>query len=136
MISQTILSHVRSQVSLALGLTLLTLAGCSRTPANFHANLIPADGPLKYKGEPVAGAQLTFVGDESIEPGLAVTDSKGRFKCITNDSTEGMRAGDYVVVVAHPSRQIAKIYSSAETSPLQVSLSEDGENHFALELTD
>ena len=120
----------------ALLFTILCCAGCGTSEVEKRAFVVPAKGTLTWNGSPVAGAQLTFLRvEEDLEPGLATTDARGRFQCMTNDSSEGIQPGEYVVLVHHPQGQIPKRYSMAETSPLQVVVDETGDNHFSLQLT-
>lgn len=120
---------------LSISLVLLTLAGCSRSIVESRAEVVPASGSLTFQEKPVAGAHLTFVHeDETLEPGLALTDKRGRFRCMTNDSSEGIKSGEYVVLVVHPQGGIPARYASVDTSPLRISVADDGGNEFALRL--
>lgn len=120
----------------ALILLLGSLNGCGPSPVEIRAVVVPAKGTLKYKGQPVAGAQLTFLNAEFEEPGLAQTDGNGKFRCMTNDSSEGIRPGEYVVVVTHPKGGVPAKYAKADTSPLSVTVAEDDANEFPLKLED
>ncbi|MDB5384821.1 MAG: hypothetical protein JWM11_467 [Planctomycetaceae bacterium] len=121
---------------LVITILLVMLSGCSESKVEARAVVVPASGILTQKGQPIVGAQLTFVGDENSEPGVALTDAKGKFKCMTNDSSEGIRPGEYVVLVSLPGGRIHSRYAAAETSPLQVSVVEEGGNQFTLQLDD
>jgi hypothetical protein len=119
------------------GLLLVAFAGCSESPVAARAHVVPAGGTLTYQGRPVAGAHLTFLGNDPAEPAFAVTDAQGRFKCMTNDSSVGVRPGDYSVTVSKPQGGIPKKYATAPDSPLQVTVEDDEEaNEFRLELED
>ena len=98
--------------------------------------VFPAGGTLTYSGQPVVAAQLTFLGDDSSEPGFAVTDEQGRFKCMTNDSSDGVAPGDYVVIVSSPRGGFPERYSDAQLSPLRITVEEEAENDFAHQLED
>jgi len=118
------------------GLLLVAVAGCSESPVAAKGHVVPAGGTLTYQGRPVVGAHLTFLGDDPSEPAFAVTDAQGRFKCMTNDSSEGVRPGDYSVTVSNPKGGIPKKYATAPDSPLQVTVEDDAENEFQLVLED
>jgi hypothetical protein len=119
------------------GLLVVAVAGCSESPVAARAHVVPAGGTLTYQGRPVAGAHLTFLRDDSSEPAFAVTDAQGRFKCMTNDSSIGLRPGDYSVTVSNPQGGIPKKYATTPDSPLQVTVEDDEEaNEFRLELED
>src|SRR5690242_2826775 len=82
------------------GVVVAALNGCSHSINAIPADVIQVAGTLTYRGEPVPEAQLTFRGDDPSEPAFAVTDAHGIFQCMTNDSSEGMPAGEYVVTIS------------------------------------
>lgn len=118
-------------------LVLWIAAGCSESPVEARGYVVPAGGMLTYKGTPVPEARLTFhLGDDTSEPAFAVTDSEGKFKCVTNDSSEGVRPGEYVVTVTSPLGGLPEKYASPRTSPLQVTIEDADANDLRLELDD
>jgi hypothetical protein len=70
--------------------------------------LYPVDGKILLKGQPLAGATVSFwpkTGEQAkVTPSTGVTDEEGRFKLSTGTRT-GAPPGDYVVTVIQ-SRQI------------------------------
>ena len=112
------------------------LAGCSHALDDMPAEVIPVEGTLTYRGQPVPEAQLTFRGDDRLEPAFAITDANGKFHCMTNDSSAGMPPGDYVVTIANARGGIPEKYTADETTPLRVTVEESGENRLLLELED
>jgi hypothetical protein len=118
------------------GFLAAALNGCSHSLDAIPAEVMPVEGTLTYRGEPVPEAQLTFRGDDRSEPAFAVTDAHGKFQCMTNDSSEGMPAGEYVVTISSPRIGIPAKYAADESTPLHVIVEESGENRFVLELED
>ena len=55
---------------------------------------------------------------------------------MTNDSGEGMPAGEYVVTISHPRGGIPAKYADADSSPLRITVEEGAENEFAIILED
>jgi hypothetical protein len=55
---------------------------------------------------------------------------------MTNDSGEGMPAGDYVITISRPRGGIPAKYADADLSPLQITVEEGGENEFPIDLED
>lgn len=82
----------------------------------------------------MADAQLTFRGEDPSEPAFAITDATGTFRCMTNDSDEGMPCGDYVVTISSPRGGIPEKYTAVESTPLRITVEESRENRFLLEL--
>jgi hypothetical protein len=121
---------------LAAGLAFVVASGCQEPQVAARGKVVAASGTLTYGGRPVVGAQLTLLGNDSAEPGFAVTDAGGRFKCMTNDSSDGVVPGEYVVTVSRPTGGIPARYSSPESSPLSITVDEAGENIFPLVLED
>ena len=118
------------------GLVLGCAAGCL-PPADVSLNeIVPASGLLAYRGNPVAEAQLTFWSDELPEPAFALTDMHGKFRCMTNDTGEGIPPGDYVVTVVSPRSGIPGKYADVDSTPLYITIAEDETNDIVLELED
>ena len=118
------------------GVIVWVFNGCSHSIDAIPADVIPVEGTLTYRGEPVPEAQLTFRGDNPSEPAFAVTDSSGKFRCMTNDSSDGMPAGEYVVTISSPRIGIPAKYADDDSTPLCVTVEEARENRFILELED
>lgn len=126
----------RNQFSMAAGLMLALVSGCSHSESTVPAGVVPATGSLTYKGNPVAEAQLTFWMDDVPEPGFALTDLQGNFKCMTNDSADGIEPGDYLVTVTSPKGGIPAKYADVNSSPLRVTIEDGATNDFTLKLED
>ncbi|MBS0262778.1 MAG: carboxypeptidase regulatory-like domain-containing protein [Planctomycetes bacterium] len=112
-------------------------SGCAESPVEVRGYVVSAHGQVRYHGEPLAGAQLTFHLDEDPgEPALAISDAAGRFRCQTNDSSAGLRPGDYIVTVHGTSTAIPARYSDRESSPLRVTIEDAEDNQLTLEIED
>jgi hypothetical protein len=70
-------------------------AGCSDGGV---LGTIPVGGKVSYKGAPVAGATVTFMGQGDARPAVAVTEADGTYRLKTLDS-EGALPGIYSVLV-------------------------------------
>jgi hypothetical protein len=114
---------------------LVAVAGCSRSNDTSPAETVPASGTLAYHGHPVAQAQLTFWNDALAEPAFALTDARGRFQCMTNDTGEGMPPGDYLVTVLSPVDEIPSKYADVDSSPLHITIDAEA-IELSLELED
>lgn len=74
---------------------LILLPGCS---GGGLEGVYPVHGKVTYKGEPVGGAMISFVGDNDARPATAVSKSDGTFELMTQGSP-GAFPGTYKVVV-------------------------------------
>jgi len=72
------------------------VAGCS---GDSGPKTVPASGVVTYKGQRVAEANVSFLGDGTIRPAVAVTDDKGEFVLTTSRSGDGAVAGRHAVTV-------------------------------------
>lgn len=57
-------------------------------------------GSVKFKGEPVANANIVFLpeGNSPRNP-AGVTDGQGNFKLTSYDTNDGAVVGDYIVII-------------------------------------
>lgn len=72
----------------------LVLAGCGPRVAR-----VPVSGVVTLDGKPVSVAAVTFTPRGPGQPGMAVTDSAGRFVLQELGMHAGMRPGEYDVAV-------------------------------------
>ena len=136
------------------------LPGCGQT-----ANLHRATGTVRYKGQPVEGAIVTFRCDEQSKIATGTTDLEGRFELNTYSAGKGAVAGTHKVTVTKFSapagvsnvssmeemvkaankpqtasgtqmNQLPKRYEKPETSLLEFEVSSGGPNDFQIELMD
>lgn len=82
---------------LLMAFTLCLLIGCGGTSG---PRTVPAGGSVKYKGQPLAGANVAFLGDGKSPPALAITDSSGNFTLTTTNANDGAVPGHYQVTVS------------------------------------
>jgi hypothetical protein len=131
--------------------------GCNNSQLD---GLVPAKGVLKFNGQPVAGAAVTFnpVGQTRSASGL--TDAGGNFTMMTLNPGDGVSPGEYVVTVTkieyrgemreertagsretivHDSREMIEHlpskYAAADTTDLKITIPADGNKKMAFDLT-
>jgi hypothetical protein len=86
----------------ALLLTMVWVAGCGNQPTGY----VRAHGKVSYKGQPAAGAFLTFhlegksASDGAVVPGATVEDD-GSFE-VASPNGDGAPPGKYKVLVSWP----------------------------------
>ena len=100
--------------ALAISLTLLTLTGC---PASNELGTVPVAGKVTYKGEPVEGATVSFLGERDERPATAVSGVGGEYKLMTL-TYDGAMPGKYSVLVekVETSPEAAKVESMEEAA--------------------
>jgi hypothetical protein len=125
----------------AVAVTWLAIAmpwgiGCSSSTPPAPITVVRAVGIVTYQGRPVSNAQMTFHSDKASESGFALTDANGKFRCMTNDSSDGVAPGDYVVSITCSNRKIPQKYTDPELSPILLTVEVEEPNEFKLELDD
>jgi len=85
--------HARNAAFLIAAAAVLAAAGCTHS-----SGLVPVSGKVTYKGQPVAGATIVFMGGESTRPATAVSQPDGSYSLMTLDA-KGVVPGEYMVVV-------------------------------------
>ena len=74
-------------------------SGCSKGRVS---GLVPCEGIVTWKGEPVEGAQVAFSpqsNDENNRSAFGPTDAAGKFKATTLDANDGIMPGEYFVTI-------------------------------------
>lgn len=74
----------------------LFVAGCSKSTG---PKTVRAGGVVTYKGVPVAGAHVSFLGDGTIPPAMALTEANGEFTLTTSMPGDGAVPGNHQVTV-------------------------------------
>jgi hypothetical protein len=74
-------------------------AGCGASGSP-KPQTVKVTGKVTYKGQPVSGASVAFLGDGKIPPALGRTDAEGRFELTTSDSGDGAVPGTHQVTVS------------------------------------
>lgn len=139
-----------------LSLCALLLA-CS---PNQHPELRRVSGTVTLHGEPVADATVAFCNDASARFATGRTDQHGRFTLTSYNPGDGALPGEHQVVVTkieasddenlnlsmdealqarprkhRPQQLLPPEYASRDTTPLVVSVSEEGEEDLLIELS-
>lgn len=150
---------LRTAVLAVVGLSALILStGCSGGGEDEwtakRPPVVPAEGTVTYKGEPVEGATVTFIEEGGTNSAAGVTDSSGHFSANAFPPDEGAVAGKYKVTVrktesaatpaagshedsSAPPRDLLPIkYTKPETSGLTAEIPADGKTDFEFKLTD
>ena len=91
-------------IVLLVGMPLLL--GCSG--GSTAPKTAKATGVVTYKGQPVAGATVTFTAPKSPQTGVGVTDDKGGFTIGTFGVSDGAILGDHIVTVAKRKGNVAQ----------------------------
>jgi hypothetical protein len=86
-------------------LLLLAIAGCGG--GSEQLEVVPVSGVVMYKGNPVSGAQVSFVAEGSPRPATGVTNDKGEFQLSTYDVNDGAVPGEHTITVAKFQSQAA-----------------------------
>src|SRR5215213_4449596 len=82
---------VRACVLVVVGLVAGALAGCSKQ--------VPVEGTVKYKGQPVEGALVSFCNDQGVIIASGQTDGSGKYKLMTPQAKQEVPSGTYKVTV-------------------------------------
>ena len=81
-------------------LCLVACAGCGSGPARTGPPLNHVSGVVKWNGQPLVGADVTFQLKDGTGSSFGRTDASGRYQLTTRTSNDGAPAGDYLVTVA------------------------------------
>ena len=134
----------------------IALGGCSGS-----SDLSAVTGKVTYKGQPVSGATILFMGDETTRPATAISSSDGSYSLMTLDK-KGAAPGQYSVIVTKtempaesgeppsmeeaakratrsppaPKELLPAKYGDATRSPLKAEVKKGQPNRIELDLTD
>ena len=144
-----------------IALVVALLAGCGQ-----GTSLHRATGTVRYKGQPVEGAIVTFRCEQQSKIATGTTDLEGRFELSTYSAGKGAAAGKHKVTVTKfsapagvsnvstmeemveaankpkassgsaPANQLPARYEKPETSLLEFEVSSSGTNDFKIDLAD
>ena len=87
--------------------------GCGSKSIAGRDPVYPVSGKVIYKGEPVTGADLTFLSEGKKRSAFARTDEQGRFRLTTFAPNDGAVAGKQFVLV----RKVEPATEAAEKEP-------------------
>ena len=131
---------------MCLAFALVCSVGCSRGP-----ELSQASGTVSYEGKPVPSGSITFYPSKG-RPASGIIQADGTFTLSSYKRGDGLPIGKYKVCVtaykqidapanldeikvAKPAEHLVpKVYSSPLSSPIELEVTESGENHFKIEL--
>lgn len=108
-------------------------AGCSRKTA-----LVPVTGVVTWKGQPVMPGAVFFEPEAGSSRASSLLQTDGSFVLRTYPAGNGALPGSYTVYVqlgAGAKPELAR-YTAVETSPLKVSVPEQGPQDFHFELSE
>jgi hypothetical protein len=145
-------------------LVLLVVSAIACSPgAAARAKTVRVTGTVTYKGLPVEGAVVSFLGDGTIPAAIGRTDAKGHFELTTSEPGDGAVPGSHQVTVskvvaakAAPAKEsmedaakrttaaqdeaplslIPERYGNAATSDITLQVKPSGTNDFPIELKD
>ncbi|MEX1042179.1 MAG: carboxypeptidase-like regulatory domain-containing protein [Pirellulaceae bacterium] len=96
-------STLISTVGIAF-LFLTTLTGCG---SSNELGTVAAGGTVRYQGEPLAGATVTFIPQSGQRPAVGLTDESGNFQVTTLTTRDGALPGPYKVTVTKTDEAVA-----------------------------
>lgn len=141
------------RVAVVCGLVMIW--GCSGSGGNVPKT-VPVTAIVKYKGQPVEGATVSFVTTGTGISASALTDATGKAVMRAGPNIPGVAPGNYTVTISKvsietipnpqdpdgpPLRTEKKLgvperYGDPKTSGLKADVSEGGNKEFTFELTD
>ena len=74
------------------------ISGCGPS----RPDLVPVSGAVTFQGQPVVGAQVTFMAPNAARAAFGVTDAEGKFRLSTFGTEDGAVVGNHTVTVAKP----------------------------------
>ena len=107
-----------SQIIIALLFlaVIFPLAGCGKSGR--IPGLVRCEGTVRWNGEPVEGAQVSFhPNDPNGRGGFGVTDAHGKFKTTTLHVNDGIEPGEYLVTVKKMITVRETLQPPAQTDP-------------------
>ena len=157
-------SRSRGMLDLApLSLLIVCAVGCSSASGPPRPKTVKVTGTVTYKGLPVDGAIVSFLGDGTIPAAIGRTDAKGRFELTTVESGDGAVPGNHQVTVTKvvakkagaakesmedaakrspeaqdeaPLSLIPERYAQASSTDIKLEVKPSGTNDFPIELKD
>ncbi|MCA9032115.1 MAG: hypothetical protein KDA66_14965 [Planctomycetaceae bacterium] len=98
----------------------LLLAGCGGNSDELV--IVPIEGTVRYKGEPVPDLMLNFQPVKG-RPSWAITDAQGKYKAVYTEDRPGVLAGECRVQISlKPATPDEELQMLEGTHPRQVAL--------------
>ncbi|QDU76662.1 hypothetical protein Pan97_37170 [Bremerella volcania] len=150
-------SHLHAKIFLLLAtITLAVSLGCSSEPPDDRPARSKVTGTVTLAGSPVEDARIQFHAANNSQGAIGQTKADGTFTLTTYVAGDGALPGDYVVTISKkevesglseeeklkmqemgrpiPSPKTKELmpreYTKSTSSPLKVTVTADGENHF------
>jgi hypothetical protein len=82
---------------LMFGGLLVVLAGCGSGAPRLAT--VPVSGSVKYKGQPVSGALVSFASVGAPRTATGLTNAQGEFKLTTVNTDDGAVAGEHTITI-------------------------------------
>jgi hypothetical protein len=94
-------SMLRTVIGSVCGCLFLTLSlvGCGEASKG-RPKLYPVSGVVKYKGQPVKGAMVTFAAKDAPRGATGMTDDSGAYKLTTFDTNDGAPEGPQTITIS------------------------------------
>jgi len=97
--NQTMKQQSRIIIILLSLSVIIPFAGCGK--ASRVPGLVKCEGTVRWNGNPVEGASVTFHSKSPTgRGGVAMTDAHGKFKTTTLHPDDGIEPGEYIVTVS------------------------------------
>jgi hypothetical protein len=146
-----------------VSLLILCVVGCSSASGPPRPKTVKVTGTVTYKGLPVEGATVSFLGNGETRAAVGLTDAKGHFELTTFDAGDGAVPGNHQVTVTKfvakstgaakenmedaskrspeaqnepPQSLIPERYANASTTDITREVKPSGTNDFPIELKD
>jgi hypothetical protein len=97
------MTRIARPARLLIAIALLMPTGCDRSD---RPETAAVHGTVTYRGQPVAGATVAFLGRNSPRIASGETDEQGRFQLTTFEENDGAVLGEHVVTVYKPAKPI------------------------------
>ena len=108
-------ARFRASVVFGTLLSALTVTGCGESIS--RPATVPVSGTVMYKGQPLEGATVAFMGEGAPRAASGVSDAKGEFKLSMFRANDGAMVGPNTVLVTKPNPAAA---GPASTSPANI----------------
>lgn len=150
-------SHLYAKTLLLLvACSLATSLGCNSEPPDDRPARAKVTGMVTLAGSPVAEARIQFHAVNKSQGAIGKTKTDGTYTLTTYEAGDGALPGDYVVTISKTevasglteeeklkmqemgrpvpspktSELMPKAYTKSASSPLKVTVTADGDNHF------
>jgi hypothetical protein len=92
--------------SWSFGFVVLSLVAAISGCGSGHPQTVPVSGVVTYQGQPVAGAQVSFLAEGAARAGYGTTDDAGKFQLSTYGANDGAVLGSHTVTIVKPTETV------------------------------